>query len=286
MLLGSSRIRFSDTKSSVDTIQDVIVLAPIAEGAIPVDWDRATVADLAVGDLEPAPAEGAQFLPLPASAGKGKSYADWNKDFGGWLFRTQKVELLKSPSTKEVSKPGETERDFRVRLQQTGREQRDKAAEALRQKYTPKIATLQDRIRRAEQTKAKQQAESRSSQMQAAISVGASILGAFLGRKTISATDIGRATTAIKSAGRVMKESQEVSYAEENVVVLQQQLADLEAQFKLESEALVAASDPLHEKLETIVIKPSKANIAVKLVALAWTPYWRDASGASTPAWL
>lgn len=286
MLLGSSRIRFSDTKSSVDTIQDVIVLAPIAEGAIPVDWDRATVADLAVGDLEPAPAEGAQFLPLPASAGKGKSYADWNKDFGTWLFRTQKVELRKSPSTKEVSKPGETERDFRVRLQQTGREQRDKAAEALRQKYTPKIATLQDRIRRAEQTKAKQQAESRSSQMQAAISVGASILGAFLGRKTISATDIGRATTAIKSAGRVMKESQEVSYAEENVVVLQQQLADLEAQFKLESEALVAASDPLHEKLETIVIKPSKANIAVKLVALAWTPYWRDASGASTPAWL
>ncbi|MEK6633052.1 MAG: DUF87 domain-containing protein, partial [Nitrospirota bacterium] len=240
MLLGSSQIRFSDTKSGIDQTQDVMVLAPMTDGAVAVDWDHAAAADLAVADLEQSPESGAQFLLLPASASKAKSYADWNKDFGGWLFRTQKLELLKSPTTKDISKPGESERDFRVRLQQSGRELRDKAAESLRRKYAPKIAALQDRIRRAEQMKVKQQAESRSSQVQAAISVGASILGAFLGRKTISATNIGRATTAIKSAGRVMKESQEVGHADENVAALQQQLADLEAQFKAESEAMAA----------------------------------------------
>jgi hypothetical protein len=285
MLLGSAQIRFADTKSAVDTMQDVTALAPITNGAVAVDWDHATTAELTVSDLERAPADGAQFLLLPASAGKAKSYADWSKDFAGWLFRTQKVELFKSPSTKEVSKPGESERDFRVRLQQGGREQRDKAAEALRQKYAPKIGALQERVRRAEQQKEKQQAESRSSQMQAAISVGASILGAFLGRKTISATNIGRATTAIRSAGRVMKESKDVSLAEENIVALQRQLADLEAQFKAESEALAAATDPLHEKLESISIKPAKSNIVVKLVALAWTPHWRDQQGKILQAW-
>jgi hypothetical protein len=285
MLLGSSQIRFSDSKSGVDSTQDVTVLAPIADGPIAVDWDRATATDLAVADLERGPEGDAQFLGLPALASKAKCYADWNKDFGGWLFRTQKVELFRSPSTKEVSQPGESERDFRVRLQQTGREQRDKGAETLRQKYASKIATLQDRIRRAELAKEKQQAESRSSQVQAAISVGASILGAFLGRKTISASNIGRATTAVRSAGRVMKESKDVGVAEENVAALQQQLADLEAQFKSESEALVAATDPLNEKLETISIKPTKANIAVKLVALVWTPHWRDKSGSLTAAW-
>jgi hypothetical protein len=285
MLLGSSQIRFSDTKNGIDTVQNVTVLAPIDEGTVAVDWDHATIAELAVGDLEQSPEDGAQFLPLPASAAKAKSYADWNKDFGGWLFRTQKIDVFKSPTAKDVSKPGESERDFRVRLQQSGREQRDKAAEALRQKYAAKIATLQDRIRRAEQQKEKQQAESRSSQVQAAISVGASILGAFLGRKTISATNIGRATTAIRGAGRAIKESQDVSQAEENVAVLQQQLADLETQFKSESEALAAATDPLNEKLETISIKPTKSNIAVKLVALAWAPHWRDGKGLSTPAW-
>jgi hypothetical protein len=285
MLLGASQIRFSDSKSGVDSTQDLTVLAPITDGPVAVDWDKALAAEVVVADLEREPSEKTQFLAVPASAGKAKSYADWTKEFSGWLFRTQKVELLKSPSTKEVSKPGESERDFRVRLQQTGREQRDKAADALRQKYAPKIATLQDRIRRAELAKEKQQAESRSSQMQAAISVGASILGAFMGRKTISATNIGRATTAIRSAGRVMKESKDVGAAEENVAALQQQLADLEAQFKSESDALAAATDPLNEKLETIAIKPTKANIAVKLVALAWTPHWRDATGGLTSAW-
>ena len=285
MLLGSSQIRFSDSKSGVDSMQDLAVLAPIADGAVAVDWDKATATGLAVADLERDPEGDAQFLALPTSAGKAKSYADWNKEFGGWLFRTQKVELLKSPSTKDVSKPGESERDFRVRLQQSGREQRDKGAEALRQKYASKMTTLQDRIRRAELAKEKQQAESRSSQMQAAISVGASILGAFMGRKTMSATNIGRATTAIRSAGRVMKETKDVGAAEENVTALQQQLAELEAQFKSESEALAAATDPLNEKLETISIKPTKANIAVKLVALTWTPHWRDTQGVLTPAW-
>lgn len=285
MLLGASQIRFSDAKSGIDSTQDVTVLAPMADGPVAVDWDWSTATDLVVADLEQNPEEDAQFLALPASAGKAKSYADWNKGFGGWLFRTQKVELFRSPSTKDVSTPDESERDFRVRLQQTGREQRDKGAEMLRQKYASKMTTLQERIRRAALAKEKQQAESRSSQVQAAISVGASILGAFLGRKTISASNIGRATTAIRSAGRVMKESQDVGAAEENVTALQQQLADLEAQFKSESDALAAATDPLNEKLETVSIKPTKANIAVKLVALVWTPHWRNRNGQLIQAW-
>ncbi len=285
MLLGASQIRFSDAKSGIDSSQNVTVLASIADGPVAVDWDQSTAMDVMVADLEQNPEDGAQFLALPASAGKAKSYADWSKDFGGWLFRTQKVELFRSPSTKEVSTPDESERDFRVRLQQAGREQRDKSAEILRQKYASKMTTLQERIRRAELAKEKQQAESRSTQVQAAISVGASILGAFLGRKTISASNIGRATTAVRSAGRVMKESQDVGAAEENVAALQQQLAELEAQFKSESDALAAATDPLNEKLETVSIKPTKANIAVKLVALAWTPHWRDAAGQLAQAW-
>ncbi|MBH0178566.1 MAG: ATP-binding protein [Nitrospira sp.] len=286
MLLGASQIRFSDTKSGIDSTQEMTVLASIADGPVAVDWDRATATDVMVADLEQKPEDGAQFLALPASAGKAKSYADWSKDFGGWLFRTQKVELFRSPSTKEVSTPGESERDFRVRLQQAGREQRDKGAEMLRQKYASKMTTLQERIRRAALAKEKQQAESRSSQVQAVISVGASILGAFLGRKTISASNIGRASTAIRSAGRVMKESQDVGAAEENVAALQQQLAELEAQFKSESDALAAATDPLNEKLDTVSIKPTKANIAVKLVALVWIPHWRDAEGRLIAAWL
>ena len=285
MLLGVSQVRVSDSKAGADVTQDVTVLVPISDGAVAVDWDHAVEAGLAVADLESSPLDGAQFGSVPGAASKARNYGAWNKDFAGWLFRTQKVDLFKSSSTKEVSKPGESERDFRVRLQQSGREARDKQSDSLRQKYAPKIAALQDRIRRAGQMVERQQAESRSSQMQAAISVGASILGAFLGRKTISATNIGWATTAIRGAGRAIKESQDVGQAEDNVVALQQQLADLETQFKTETNALAAATDPLSEKLVTVSLKPTKANIAVKLVTLAWTPHWQDGKGGLTPAW-
>ena len=44
-------------------------------------------------------------------------------------------------------------------------------------------------------------------------------------------------------------------------------------------------SEAHNEKLETVSLKPTKANIAVKLVSLAWVPQWQDAQGARIPAW-
>jgi hypothetical protein len=39
------------------------------------------------------------------------------------------------------------------------------------------------------------------------------------------------------------------------------------------------------EALETLALKPTRQSIAVRLVALAWAPCWRDRAGAVTPAW-
>lgn len=285
MVAGAGRVRFLDAKTGIDDTQDIAALVAIQDGAVPLRWDQAAAVPLSVADLEPNPMDGADFLPVPAGVATPKSAAGWSKEFAAWLFRTQSVSCLRSPSTKVVSKPGESERDFRARLQQAAREQRDKAAEALRQKYAPKLASLRERVRRAEQTQERQQAESRSSQVQAAITVGASILGAFLGRKTISATNVGRATTAIRGAGRAMKEAQDVSHAEENVAALQQQLLDMEQRLKSDTNAVAAAADSMSEPLDTLSIRASKPNITVTLVALVWVPQWRGADGALQPAW-
>ncbi|HET9845520.1 MAG TPA: ATP-binding protein [Nitrospira sp.] len=285
MVLGAGQVRFVDGKNGIETTRDFHILAAVTDGAIALDWEQGAATRVSPADLEQTPEEEAQFAPVPLSATKAKSYDLWKKEFAGWLFRTQQLELFRSPTSNEVSRPGESERDFRVRLHQAGRERRDQHIESLRRKYAPKIAALQERVRRADQQREKQEVESRSSQVQAAISVGASILGAFLGRKTVSAANIGRATTAIRGAGRVLKESRDVNMAEENVAALKQQLADLEAQFGSERDALTAATDPLQEKLQSIPLRPTKANVTVRLVALAWTPHWRSAAGTMTPAW-
>ncbi|HKA61796.1 MAG TPA: ATP-binding protein [Methylomirabilota bacterium] len=285
MLFGFAQVRVADTKSKIDVSHDVTVLTPITAAAVPVAWDQTAEVGFTASDLSDGSDDNAGFADLPAAAGKKKSYDGWTKEFAAWLLRSQKVELLRSSSLKVVSKPDESERDFRVRLQESTRQDRDKAAEALRQKYAPKQAALQERRRRAEQAVARESEQATQQGIQTAISVGASILGAFLGRKAITAGTVGRATTAARSASRVLKETQDVGRAKESVEAVDQAIADLDAQFKTEADALAARTDPLTESLETISLKPTRQNISVRLVALAWAPYWRDPAGALTPAW-
>ena len=285
MLVGAAQVRVADTRSGVDVSRDLVYLTPISDDAVPVDWSQAETVGFTTSDLTPAAEGEAGFAELPAPAARKKSYDGWTKDFSAWLLQSQKTELLRSPSLKVVSKPGETERDFRVRLQESTRQDRDKAGDLLRQKYAPKQAALQERRRRAEQAVARESEQATQQGIQTAISVGATILGAFLGRKSINVGTIGRATTAARGASRVLKEAQDVGRAKETVAAVDEAIAGLGAQFKAEADALGARTDPLTEPLETIGLKPTRQNITVRLVALAWAPGWRDAAGAVTPAW-
>ena len=285
MLIGAAQVRVTDPKSNVDVSRDLVYLTAISDDAVPVAWDQASAVGFATSDLAPAPDGQATFADLPTVAGKKKSYDGWSRDFATWLLQSQKVELLRSPSLKAVSKPGESERDFRVRLQESTRQERDRASEALRQKYAPKVAALQERRRRAEQAVERESEQAKHQGIQTAISVGATILGAFLGRKSISVSTIGRATTAARGAGRVLKETQDVGRAKETVAAVDEAIAALDAEFKAEADAAGASTDPLTEPLETLALKPARQNISVRLVALAWAPCWRDRAGAITRAW-
>ena len=284
MILGAAEVRYSKAKS-IDLTQKLLLLGNISDGPVNVDWDQGSTIDLPLEDLEQAPQEDSHFSDLPAIASKAKSYDKWSKDFAGWLYRNKSLDLLESPSLEIISSPGETERDFRVRLQQLAREKRDEAVEKLRQRFAPKIAQLEEKKRRAEQAVAREAEQAKGQKLQTAISFGATLLSSFMGRKAVSLTSLGRATTAARGVGRSIKESQDVTRAQETLAAVAEQEADLDAQFKEESAALERANDPLTEQLEKVSLKPTKANIAVRIVTLAWAPYWHDGSGKVTAAW-
>ena len=171
-----------------------------------------------------------------------------------------------------MSNAGESEGDFRVRLQQAARERRDAEVTRLRQKYAPKVAQLQERLRRAQQSVEKEQQQSSEQKTQAAISIGASVLGALFGRKTLSASNVGRATTAARGMGRIARESQDIARAQQNVTAIQEQLSELEASVQAEIAGLDATYHPQTEPLDTVSLKPKRAGIQIKLVALVWVP--------------
>ena len=157
-----------------------------------------------------------------------------------------------------------------MRLSQGAREQRDLQVDKLRAKYAPKLALVQERMRRATQKIEKEKAQASEQTMSAGMSFGTSLLGALFGRKLASSANAGRAATVVRAAGRVGRERQDVSQAEENLQTLQHQLEELEAQFEAETEALQDSASPDRLELEELAIKPKKADIAVTRVTLAW----------------
>jgi hypothetical protein len=281
--LGALTVRFADAKAGVHQTEEIVVQTPVTDAAVPVSWDAAEPLDVPVADLETAPEEPAEWAALPPAAAKAKSYETWSRDLAAWAYGQRRLELLRDPASGLLSQPSESERDFRVRLREAARAERDEHVEALRKKYAPKRATLEERLRRAQQAEGREREQVSQQGVQAAISLGATILGAVLGRKTVSAGNIGRATTAARGAGRVLKEREDVARAQETVAAVQQALANLETELQGELAGLEARGEP--ERLETVALRPKKTDVRVRLCALAWTPHWRDPAGALTPAW-
>ncbi len=278
-LFGAATVHFLDDKKGIDHAEEVALVAPLAAGSAP-DWYAAEAVELGKDDLEAEPVAGARFAALPDEAARAKSYTAWKKQFEEALFRTRTCDLLRSPSLGALSQPGESERDFRIRLGDQARQERDAQVTELRKSYAPRVAQLQERIRRAEQEREKQQAQATQQTWSTVLSAGTAVLGALFGRKTLSVTNISKASTAMRSAGRTLQERQDVTQAAETIEALNQQLAALNAEAESEAVALQARFDPQKEQLETLSLKPrKKADVETRLLTLAWAPQ-RDGAAA------
>ena len=203
---------------------------------------------------------------MPSAALKAKNYSVWEKDFEDWLVRTQKIQLFKSTYLNELSRPEETERDFRIRLQQISREKRDLQVEKIREKYSSAFSRLDERVRKAKMNLENQRAQAKSQKVQVAVSIGETLLSSFLGRKSST-----RATRSAREIARQRKEAKDQENAEDNLKALQKERAQLEKQFQSEVSLTETKSNSLTEDLAKVFISPSKADVTVRLLALAWT---------------
>lgn len=267
MVLGVAEVRFADTKKKVDETKSLCYLVPITDDPVPINWETAERMTLSMSDLAGEPSDGARFSDLPAAGTKLKNYPLWQKDFVNWLVRSQKLELYRSPSLKQQSKVGESESDFRIRMQLAARELSDQNVEKLRKKFAPKYAMLDERIRKAQMAVEKEQEQTKSRKYQTAVSFGSTLLGAVLGRRVASSA--GRTARDVE---RIRKEKKDVELAGENLEAMRKARKKLEEDFQSEVDSMADRIDPLTEKLETVSLAPTKTNVSVKLIALTWRP--------------
>ena len=283
-VIALADVSFASAKYGVTEQRRVVVLGSMDDGPITLEWDGGERIELDPSVLERGPRDGAAFGALPKAAASARSYAAWGKAFQKWVVTNEQIELMRSGTLKLTSSVGETERDFRIRLQVQAREHRDADVETLRGKYATKLASLQERVRRAEQAVAREQSQASQAKVDTVLSVGSAILGAVFGRGKIAGT-VGKMGTAARGMGRAAQQSSDVTRANESVQALQQQYADLEAKLQEEIDALGATYDAQRETLERLPIKAKSGDVHVQLVALAWVPYRKDGAGITTAAW-
>jgi len=271
-IIGAARVTFSDRALGLDSTDERLYLLPVTADLIQVDWTESRALDIRIADLSRQPQQSAaEYARLPAVAAQPRKYAAWEKSFARWVGQNARVEILRHPALGVASRVGESERDFRIRLQLESRAARDLAVDAVRKKYAQKAATLAERLRRAQQTVEREHQQASDQKVQTAVSMGATLLGALLGRKAASAGTIGRATTAARGIGRSLKEASDVKRAAETVEAVQAAVADLDAQIAADVATVRARFEP-ETPLERTVVSPRRGQVEVQFVALVWTP--------------
>ncbi len=271
-LLGLVTINYDDKKNGISQSVEMMRLTPISDGLIPVDWNQSEVLELSVDELEASGAPGATYLPLPAACNKKTSYTAWQSQLVEYMFRNSSLQLYRNEFLKKVSRPGESERDFKVRLQQESREARDQAVEKLRETYGAKIVTLQERIRKAEQAVQREKDQAKDASLQTAISLGSTVLGALFGRKVISSSNLSKAATTVRGVSRQAKQYGDVGRSKETVDAYRGQLAELEKQLQAEIDEITTKLNAKAEDVKAYEIRPLKRDCVVRALSLAWVP--------------
>jgi hypothetical protein len=283
-LLGSAKLHYVEPRYGVDcwqTLQLIAALNPDGSSAL---WSEARDATGLRTQAGSAPVAGASFMAPPATALRAESYAAWSKSLGAQLYETARATLLYCEALKLASLPGESEGDFRVRLGQRLRELRDTELQALQNSYAPRLAALQDRLQRAQARATREHSQATQQTLSTVVAVGSTILGALFGRRAASATTVGRAATAIRSATRIGQQREDATQADESVASVEQALKQMQADCDAALVALRAQRDPAAVNLTPVQIAARKSDIAIGELAVGWLPWRVGADGFPAPA--
>jgi hypothetical protein len=283
-LLGTARLHFVATRAKIDFWQDLSLVSSLSDVDMSVPWEESTPVQTESLYLEKQPHPNTKFSALPAAATRASSYTGWKSALTSHLYQHRTQTLWENRDFKQFSKIGESEGDFRGRLAHIMHEKRDLEVEKLRKRYAPKLARMQERVRKAQVRVEREKAQYGQQKVQTAVSVGATLIGAIFGRKTVSAGTIGRATTSMRGAGRIAREKQDIARAQREVQVINDKLVALEEEFQAEIADLKMDFQPEDLELNELLIRPRKTDITISRFALVWMPWKISQAGFAEPA--
>ena len=273
---AAGRIHYTGPKLKQDAEREFGLLAPFSSGGN-VAWESALPTPGTPGEISSFPAPDARFLVAPEVSRALKKFPSEKQNLLNYLLRSRELKLLSCPAVQLTSRPDEPGNEFLLRVRLAARERRDAEVEALRKRYEGRIGALEDRLRKAEMTADRKQADADARKREAMLSAGESVLGVLLGRKSIrSGSTAASKYRQSTSAGMSARE------AEENARTLSEEIRDLKGELEKESSAITERWEKAVDERGEVVVQPKKTGIDITSFFLAWVPHWQVASRGSS----
>ncbi len=269
-LWATGSVRFFNGRRNIDVVKEVSLRLYLDEEFNRADWATAETGTNRVEDGIDDPPENSTFYPLPPVFSEMRDLKKLERGLSDYLYQNERQELFRIKGTKFESMPEESRGDFNVRFSDHLREEKDLAIEKLRQKFEIRQDRLEKKLQSAYNKLEKEKVDVKTKTTDSIISFGVAAIGALFGRKILSATNIGKAATGMRSVGRVAKERGDVTRAEEMVEELQRECDDLsvEIEERINEHADTFSID--NYEVETFSIKPRRSDIFDVRMMLLW----------------
>ncbi|HEX2748064.1 MAG TPA: DUF87 domain-containing protein [Verrucomicrobiales bacterium] len=281
-LLVAAEVLFTDRTKDISAKQRFTFLTPFKpeQTALPDDDGKPVTLDASA--LTGEPVQGATWSELPLFARKAGTYTDAKSTALERIYQNQTLDILCCRRLEAFGKPGESEGDFRARLQHSARETRDGDMDRLKQKYAVRLRNLAEDRARAQAALDREKDQATAAKASTGISILGGLLSVLTGRKSTS-TAISKGATAMRSATRAWQQSGDVGRAKERLAAIEEEEAAINAEIEQAAQSVRDSFDISTEPLETESIRPLKKNIAVIAAGLAWIPYY-DVGGGQLEA--
>jgi hypothetical protein len=102
------------------------------------------------------------------------------------------------------------------------------------------------------------------------LDIGLTLIGAFFGKKTLSASTIKKGASALNKGRAVLKEKGDVENVQTLIENTNNELQELQNDLQEELEKISQEFRIENFKIDTISIKPRRADIIIKELALLW----------------
>ena len=237
------------------------------EAQDPMDWSQYQKEEVTAWLEQPTPDVG--YAAVADAWLSADRYRSAVKELARWWRIENPLILFQSRSPKLTSRPGEALTAFQTRLRHQQREEQEQALNKCKAEYQKKLATLDDRIATAQAAVEREKSQRSKSRLDAVISIGGTLLGALLGRKALSKTNINKAGSALKKVTASGQQSDDVKRAEEKLARYQQDLKAMNDDFERALQD-IQASFTAQPTLEEISIRARSSDIVIEDLTLVW----------------